>query len=240
MGAVEGERILVHVFLEVQCVGSADLTQKFFGCQKCRPNTFSIENAMNSAEPHHTPEDEREWVQASLDGDLEAFGKIVLRYQRSVRACLSARLTSPDQADDLAQETFLVAHRRLSGFRPGDALGPWLRTIALNLLRNFQRKFRPEPVGAQRELEALLEGRMENMCQALREDHRAEALRECLREMDGEGRALVEARYVEGLSIQELTSKHGTGHSALTMKLYRLRAALAACVHGRLEAGRAY
>jgi RNA polymerase sigma-70 factor (ECF subfamily) len=178
---------------------------------------------------------ETELVLAAVAGDLEAFGELVLRYQQGVRGVLAARLGSMDHAEDLAQETFLVAHRRLGEFRPGDPLGPWLRTIALNLLRNYQRKFRPEPVGAQQELEALIGVQVERLCEMAREDLRTEALRDCLGEMDPEARALVEARYGEGLSIRELTVRHGTGHSALTMRLHRLRSALAACMNGRLK-----
>ncbi len=178
---------------------------------------------------------ETELVLASVSGDLEAFGELVVRYERGVRGMLAARLGSMDHAEDLAQETFLVAHRRLREFRPGDPLGPWLRTIAMNLLRNYQRKFRPEPVGAQQELEELIGVQVERLCEVAREDTRTEALRECLGEMDPEARALVEARYGEGLSIRELTERHGTRHSALTMRLHRLRSALAACMNGRLK-----
>ena len=73
--------------------------------------------------------------------DPYAFGELVRRYQSPVRAFL-LRMTRGDAhlADDLAQETFLKAWRKLSTFRGTAKLSTWLFGIAVNEIRSAARK----------------------------------------------------------------------------------------------------
>src|SRR5262245_55256323 len=72
-------------------------------------------------------------------GDREAFAGIVARYRRDIYR-LSYRMTGNHQdADDVAQETFLRAYRALPRFRGDSALKTWLFRIALNLSINVGR-----------------------------------------------------------------------------------------------------
>ena len=76
--------------------------------------------------------------------DRHAYGELVRRHQSAVRALLR-RLTSGEHAlaDDLAQETFLAAHRSLPRFRGDAAFSTWLLGIACQLWRNHRRRTRP-------------------------------------------------------------------------------------------------
>ena len=76
-------------------------------------------------------------------GDPNAFGELVRRYQSPVRSFLS-RLTRGDEAlaDDLAQETFLRAWRKLETFRAEARFSSWLFGIAMNEFRARLRRER--------------------------------------------------------------------------------------------------
>ena len=67
---------------------------------------------------------ESQLIRDAQQGDLEAFSELVNRYQGGVRACLIVRLSNRHEADDLAQEAFLIAHRKLQSFDPERAFGP--------------------------------------------------------------------------------------------------------------------
>ncbi len=69
--------------------------------------------------------------------DTRAFEQLVLRHQAVVRGFLR-RLTA--DADDIAQETFIKAYRRLSHFRGDAKFSTWLIAIAYNELRQTQRR----------------------------------------------------------------------------------------------------
>ncbi len=75
------------------------------------------------------------------DDDRAAFGELVRRHQSAVRGFLRRMLGgTPELADDLAQETFIKAHRSLRGFRGSSSLCAWLCAIAANELRAEWRR----------------------------------------------------------------------------------------------------
>lgn len=98
---------------------------------------------------------ERALVAAAATGDREAFGKLVLLHERVVVRTALAALGSQADAEDVAQDAFLLAWRNLSDFRGHSAFRTWLLTIvwrqALAKRRVRQRwwqRFVPEPGGA--------------------------------------------------------------------------------------------
>ena len=87
-------------------------------------------------------------VRALLDQDRRAFEQLLRRHQGMVRAQLR-RLLHGDEAaaDDLAQETFLLAWRKLDQFRGEARFSTWLYRIAYSCFLQAIRK-RPWPAGA--------------------------------------------------------------------------------------------
>lgn len=183
--------------------------------------------------------EEKQWVRAAQRGDAEAFARLVERNHRGVRACLVARMRDSHEAEDLAQEVFVTAFRKLGEFDANRPLSPWLRSIALNLLRNHWRKFRARPIGGSAELAELLEQQIAADCGPAREPQLHAALRDCLEQIEGPARELLHRRYADEESVQELAARFQRGTSALTMQLHRLREVLAECIgrkFGKLEA----
>src|SRR4051812_25694490 len=72
-------------------------------------------------------------------GDVAAFTELVRRHERRIRAFLS-RLTRGEGADDLAQETFLVAWRMAAAFRGEGSYEGWLLRIAWRQFLSRRRK----------------------------------------------------------------------------------------------------
>lgn len=163
-------------------------------------------------------------------GDLRAFEQIVRSEQDSVCAFLAVRLARSDEAEDLAQETFVLAYRQLKSFEAHRPLRPWLIGIAHNLLRNHLRKFRADPIGGHDELQAAFDGYLSHQVVNAHTPRIFIDLEECIAELDPDAKELIEARYINGESIKELQKRAGKGHSALTMYLHRIREVLAQCI----------
>jgi RNA polymerase sigma-70 factor (ECF subfamily) len=68
-------------------------------------------------------------VRRAQAGDTEAFGELVERNRRAVFRAALAALGSPAEADDVAQDAFVTAYRKLSGFRGEAAFRTWLLAI---------------------------------------------------------------------------------------------------------------
>lgn len=81
-------------------------------------------------------------VAAALAGDDEAFRQIVNRHQGVVRGLLRRMTRDHDQAEDLAQNTFVQAWQKLDTWR-GGSLRSWLCTIATRMLFHELRRSDP-------------------------------------------------------------------------------------------------
>ena len=79
--------------------------------------------------------DEPLFIERARGGDRAAFSQLVRMHQAVVRAYLGAHVREAEAADDLAQEVFLRAFRRLDAFQLPDSgtMRPWLLGIAANL-----------------------------------------------------------------------------------------------------------
>ncbi len=89
--------------------------------------------------------------QALREGDAQVFGLLVRRHQGLVRAQLRHLLgDDPALADDLAQETFVLAWRKLAQFRGQSRFSTWLYRIAHSC---FQQYWRSKGWRAQQESE---------------------------------------------------------------------------------------
>src|SRR6185312_13340234 len=106
-----------------------------------RPLMFAM---MNKAMPLAAPND-AEIVAASLSGDRDAFGQIVARYQSLICALAYNATGDLSRSEDLAQETFVTAWKKLGELREPGKLRPWLCGIAHNLISNCLRRQGREP-----------------------------------------------------------------------------------------------
>jgi RNA polymerase sigma-70 factor (ECF subfamily) len=68
-------------------------------------------------------------VRLAQAGDLDAFGELVERNRRAVFRAALAAVGSATEADDVAQEAFVTAWRKLSGFRGDSQFRTWLLSI---------------------------------------------------------------------------------------------------------------
>src|SRR3974390_1514653 len=88
------------------------------------------------------PVDEGELVQRARRGDLSAYDGLVQRYQERIYATVYHMTSNHEDANDLAQESFIKAFQALKTFKGGSSFYTWLYRIAVNKTINFlkQRK----------------------------------------------------------------------------------------------------
>jgi RNA polymerase sigma-70 factor (ECF subfamily) len=104
---------------------------------------------MTMAEPVTLPEPEPAAPAAEMDlvrraqsGDLEAYDELVKRYQERIYATVYHMTSNHEDANDLAQDSFIKAFQALKSFKGGSSFYTWLYRIAVNKTINFlkQRK----------------------------------------------------------------------------------------------------
>ena len=84
--------------------------------------------------------DDATLVALARSGDGEAFGQLVTRYRRAAFLVALSVIGRPEDAEDAAQEAFLVALERLDDCRSPGKFGGWLMTIVRNRSNNLVRR----------------------------------------------------------------------------------------------------
>ena len=165
-----------------------------------------------------------------LEGNIERYGEVVRDCEPVVRAVLSAMVPDDSQVDDLTQETFLIAYRRLRQYQPGTHFKAWLRAIARNVALNERRRWirKAELLDRHRaEVEDLLEKQMSAAVDAMA-DNALTAVRDCVKDLEPRARELIEGFYFGGLSVKDLAGQTRMTEGAVRVALHRARQDVAA------------
>jgi RNA polymerase sigma factor (sigma-70 family) len=177
----------------------------------------------------------------SLTGDREAFGKIVERYQALVCSITYGATGSLTLSEDLAQETFLTAWRKLDGLTDAKKLRAWLCGIARNLTLYSMRRGQREPTLAAEPLETVHEpisAEPSPSAQAVSHEEEAILWRALERIPDSYREPLI-LFYREHRSVERVAQELELSEDAVKQRLSRGRAMLteqvAAFVEGTLE-----
>ena len=170
--------------------------------------------------------DEPTLIRHAANGDASAWEPLIFAHQQAVFRLAYLLLGDPDDAEDIAQETFLRAWNHLKRFDQTRPLRPWLLSITANLSRNRRRS-------AGRYLAALTRAFRDEPAPASVEDKSAQYmeandLRKVVQNLNEPDQQVVYLRYFMDLSVAEtadvLQVAEGTVKSRLSRALEKLRA----------------
>ena len=172
----------------------------------------------------HAAED-GELVRAARTGDESAFARLYDRYARMVHGVLLARGPRQD-VEDLVQDVFLTAWRRLDDLRDPAAFGGWIAMIARNRGTDAHRR------GADHvELPADLQSPGTAGAEA-----EAHAALDAIRALPDAYRETLTLRLVEGLTGPEIAARTGLTPASVRVNLHRGMKMLRARLSGGTEA----
>jgi RNA polymerase sigma-70 factor (ECF subfamily) len=155
------------------------------------------------------------WVAASREGDREAFGRLYGRYARMVHGVLLARVPV-GEVDDLVQDVFIRALRRLSTLREAGSFGPWLTAIACNVANDYHRRSLPE--------DPLPDDSYDNEITSGTQVGRKElatAVLDSVMSLPETYRDTLILRLVEGMTGPEIAARTGMTHGSVRVNLHR-------------------
>ena len=172
-------------------------------------------------------------VNAARAGDRSAFGLLYDRYARMVHGILLCRVP-PRKVDDLVQEVFLLALRKLDSLRDISRFGAWLSTITRNRANDYFRRSDSLDRATDPEAEELAESRTNDHVV----EQEAAMTLAVLRTLPETYREPLTLRLVEGMTGPEIAMRIGLTHGSVRVNLHRgmqmLREKLAERVQGNL------
>ena len=174
---------------------------------------------------YETSEDEQ-LVSATLKGDLNAFDEIVRRHQTMITRCLFRFCPHQSDLEDLVQDTFLKAYRKIDSWQATAPFENWLRKIAYNTGYDFYRKNSRNPASISKDNAEENENSLSRLSEP--ETHRkeyemAEQAHRALALLDPEERMLLTLQYLEETPLQEIADQMGWGLSKTKVKSFRAR-----------------
>lgn len=171
-------------------------------------------------------------VELSLDGDEDAFGILVRRYQRRLTAFLGQLVGDLELARELSQEAFVRAWSALERFDPRYRFSTWLFRIAHNLGIDQLRRRRLQTVSLYRtdsegdEVEVVVPDANKDPLGHLENHALASELRQVIDGLRPEYRELILLRHFAGLSYQEIAEFKGMPLGTVKNKLFRAHSVL--------------
>jgi RNA polymerase sigma-70 factor (ECF subfamily) len=173
------------------------------------------------------PPAERQWVERVVNGDRTAYRPLVESYEAAVFGLCRRRLGGSEaEAEDLSQETFLRAYRRIGELKDLDRFGPWLYQIARSLCRDRVRHLIAE--------RRALQGRVDLARWNLVRELPGGEIASVLSELPARERKALELKYFEGRSYKEIADALGLTFARVDHLIREARSHLAR----RLEVAR--
>ena len=162
-------------------------------------------------------------IQQTLAGNTSAFDRLVKMYRTTIYMLVLSYIKNPADAEDLTQRVFIQGYERLATLRDLNCFLPWLQRIARNACKNWLRRQvdlttdfdalndidfaetapSPEEIALKREIETVV--------------------REAIGALKETDRKLVEGRYIEGASYDELQAESGLSYAAIANRLKRAK-----------------
>ena len=169
-----------------------------------------------------------ELIQRVLDGDDTAFTELVEKYRKSVHALAWRKIQDFHIAEDITQETFLIAYQKLSTLKASQSFAGWLYVIAVNRCNLWFRKKRLKTQSLENtDSEELEEITYSNYVIEEKEresvETRREVVKKLLAKLQESDRTVITLYYLGGMTYEEISKFLGVSVSAIKNRLYRAR-----------------
>ena len=167
-------------------------------------------------------------------GDEDAFDELVDRHRRRVYS-LVCRLSTPADADDLAQEVFIAAYKALPAFRGDSAFSTWLYRIAVHVCSHHLRKRRLDTTDLDEQFLDL--DREHDPERSAISAELSERVRTAIGNLPYKLRLVVVLRDLHGLSYEEMAQVLGCPIGTVRSRLHYASQRLATVLRPYVEVG---
>lgn len=166
---------------------------------------------------------EAELIDRILKGEWRNFAILVDKYENKVFNYVNYLMNSPEDAEEMVQDTFVKAYRSLSQFRGEASFSTWLIRIAhRNCLTHFRKKV-PTKVSLDSVTNSSAGNMVNSPSKELHLDDRRQVLNRALQQLKPDERSAVTLFYYQELSLQEICDVTELSLSNVKILLHRSR-----------------
>ncbi|NLE34958.1 MAG: sigma-70 family RNA polymerase sigma factor [Bacteroidales bacterium] len=168
-------------------------------------------------------------IDRALKGDSRAYTELLNRYRDSVYYVMLRMVSNPSDAEDLTIEAFGKAFHNLAKYVPSHAFSTWLFRIATNNCIDFMRRKTQSPrpfdqdEGEEDEVEATVASDMIAPDELMINRETAASLNRIVKTLKPRYRRLIELRYFEDYSYEEIASELSLPIGTVKARLFRAK-----------------
>jgi RNA polymerase sigma factor (sigma-70 family) len=164
------------------------------------------------------------YIEAVRKGNVQAFSFLVEKYQKLVYTLALKLLKKPEEAEEMAQDTFVKAFQKLDGYEGKSKFSTWLYSITYNACISELRKRRIEFKSIDdRQISDQDEQKMHDYYRETKKEDQEKYLNLALEKLPEDDQVLVTLYYYESQSMDEISIITGLTVSNIKVKIHRAR-----------------
>lgn len=175
--------------------------------------------------------DDYQLIQLAKGGDQRAYAQLMNRYRGNIHQTIYKMVHNRDDAEDLTLEAFGKAFRKLSSYSPTYAFSTWLFRIAINNCIDHIRKKKLTTMSIDDTFEPdgdthysdYLRADDRNPEEQIIYEQRKQITRDMVNQLSEKYRLMIELRYFEGLSYDEIATELGIPLGTVKAQLFRAK-----------------
>lgn len=176
------------------------------------------------------------YIDLVVKGNTNSFATLVDRYKDMVYTLALKMLNNKEEAEEIAQDTFIKIYNALNKFKGESKFSTWVYKVTYNTcLDALKKKKKINNVSYIEDFSEHQTKALEGILDSIDEKEKNQAIQECLEELPSEEAFLLTLYYFDDQSVEEIAKVMNNSEANIKVKLFRTRKKLASILKKRLE-----
>ena len=168
--------------------------------------------------------DDQHYITQTLQGNTRAYEYLVTKYERFVFTIVIRILKNREEAEEVAQDTFVKAYEALATYRGASKFSSWLYSIAYRkALDRIKKNKKFKTTDCVEDFTKIDFYDTENALTSLQNKERSAVIQNCIMQLPEDDAAIITFYYFEELSVKEIANITQLTEDNIKIKLYRSR-----------------
>jgi RNA polymerase sigma factor (sigma-70 family) len=176
------------------------------------------------------------YINLIIEGNTNAFSILVDRYKDLVFSLALKMVKNREEAEEVAQDTFIKVFKSLSQFKGDSKFSTWIYKVTYNTcLDRLKKQKREQQVVSIDEFNTNQIKSIDNALNKMENEEREKAIQDCIQLLPADDAFLLTLFYFEEQSLEEIAKVIGLTSNNVKVKLFRCRKKLTSILKEKLE-----